>query len=142
MKYQLEYDKCLGSVEAIYYQEKNEYLLGISLWLRFSDIFVDANMLKKQTIEINGEWVYLASLVTVSYNSKTHEFSFIQNPDYKGMYEIVGYQKDVVSDKQSVICYGKSITKEEFELILDKYGNRFDSDNSLQNLAYDTHIIE
>ncbi|QHM67922.1 hypothetical protein [Pediococcus pentosaceus] len=142
MKYQLEYDKCLFSGEEIDYQEKKEYLVGISLWVRFSDIFITSEILQEQGVSINGEMLYLGSLVTVSYNSKTKEFTFLKNPDYKGTYEIVGYHKTVTPEKGFAVLDDVAITKEEFEFILSKYGELFDDDSSLQNLAYGTHTVE
>lgn len=142
MKYQLEYDKCLLTAEAINYQEKNEYLVGISLWLRFSDMFDSSGISKEQSIEVNGKSFYLSSLVTVSYSSETKTFSFVTSPDYKGTYEIVGYEKDIAPEKECAVSQGVLITKEEFEFILSKYGEHFKDDSSLQTGAYGIHALE
>lgn len=75
MYYKLEYDKVMV-VDPFYYEEKNTWVNGLSLLLRFDPIFeIDSrNKAKEQTLQLSNERAYLPNLVRVSYDKKKKMF--------------------------------------------------------------------
>lgn len=156
--YQLEHDKSLVSPNGFLYKEKNEIINGISLWLRFDNVFeaTEGDTEFDQTITVEGKTWSLNATVCVRYDQPTKTFSFIPNDKLNIGYTVVGYSKDVVETVESDIAkelrkltgynvpFAESvmIKKEEFEFLLENYGQLFPSDNCLQSCAYCTHRLE
>lgn len=156
MNYQLEYDKCLNACGTFLYQEKNELLSGVALWLRFAPVFygeIRENF--EQQIDVNGEMRSLSGLVKVGYDNQSKVFSFQDHEVIKDQYEIGGYTKDVVEKVESELTKELTslvgfkapmsdavmIEKEEFDFIISTYGHLFENDKGLQCLAYGWHEV-
>lgn len=143
MHYQLSYDKCLNS-DVFFLKKSDEWITGVSMILRFSFIFFSAkegNSNYEQTIQLRNTRSNLADLIKVSYENKSKVFSFSEHPEIKGKYEIIGYTKHIVEDKESTLATVVSISKFEFDYIIEKYGHCFHSDSNLQNLSYSWNEI-
>lgn len=147
MKYQLEHDKSLNAIKPFLYEEKNEMLTGISIWLRFEPIF--NNIEKNPRIKIGEQVLGYNQLVKISFNNETKEFSISKNLENNIDYEIVSYSKAVSEKEESGLTkrlnnivgfnvpmsYDTPIEKNEFEFIINKYSSLFENDNSLQTLG-------
>lgn len=146
--YQLEYDKCLGT-KSFLYEEKNEIISGVGIWLRFDSIFYNEDVVEGR-FDIGYTSDSLSGLVRVGYDPKTKAFSFSPDDAIVGKYSVVGYTKDVQETIQSdlskeldeIVGFHASfseavyIEKDEFDFIIEKYGHLFDPDDWLQNCAY------
>lgn len=95
MYYQLEYDKVMV-VDPFYYEEKNTWIDGLSLFIRFDPIFeIDSTTKsKEQTLQLSNERAYLPHLVKVSYDKKKKSVSFHEHEEIKGKYKVVRYYMD------------------------------------------------
>ncbi|MGG5325597.1 hypothetical protein IGJ83_003179 [Enterococcus pernyi] len=114
MYYKLEYDKVMV-VDPFYYEEKNTWVNGLSLLLRFDPIFeIDSrNKSKEQTLQLSNERAYLPNLVRVSYDKKKKIVSFHEHEEIKGKYKIVSYYMDTCPKPRPSIYDKKEPTEEE-----------------------------
>lgn len=138
MYYQLSYDKCLNA-DSFYLEESKEWVIGVSMILRFTPIFSSSEVENEdyeQTIQLSNTRSNLSNLVKISYDNKSKSFSFLEHQEIKGKYEITGYTKDVIRDRESTFAEPTSISRQEFDFIIEKYGHFFHSDSDLQNLSY------
>ncbi|WNF91629.1 hypothetical protein [Vagococcus fluvialis] len=124
MKYQLEHDKSLNAVKPFLYEETDEILTGVSLWLRFEPKFESKE--NNPLIKVKGQMQGYNQLIKVGFNNEIKEFSF-SNKSNIG-YEVVSYSKAVAE-------------KEEFDFIINNYGSLFENDNSLQTLGIGWHEL-
>ena len=143
MYYQLLYDKIIDA-ETFYYKEKNEWLNGLSLYLRFDPIFYVENKQKskEQMIQLKNERSLLNCLVRVSYDNQTRKLSFHDHEEIKGKYRVAKYYKLVTDEEYSGWCEEEKISKEEFYFLIQHYGQHFHNDFSLQSCSYGWHEIE
>ena len=138
MYYQLSYDKCLNA-DSFFLEEGKEWVNGVSMILRFLPIFSSIKLENEdyeQTIQLRDTRSNLSNLVKISYDNESKSFSFSEHPEIKGKYEIIGYTKDIIRDRESILSKPTSISRQEFDFIIEKYGHYFHSDSNLQNLSY------
>ncbi|MGG5373506.1 hypothetical protein [Enterococcus sp. AZ196] len=136
--YQLTYDKSLNA-DVFFIEESKEWVIGASIALKFSPVFDDEEIVNnhyEQTIQLKNTRSDLPNLVKVSYDNKSKSFSFSEHPEIKGKYEIVGYTKDIIRDRESTLAEPTNISKQEFDFIIETYGHNFHSDSNLQTLSY------
>ena len=129
MYYQLSYDKCMNA-DSFFLVESKEWVIGVSMILRFTPIFSSfevENEDYEQTIQLRNTRSNLSNLVKISYDNKSKSFSFSEHPEIKGKYEIIGYTKDLIRDRESILAEPTSISKLEFDFIIEKYGHYFHS---------------
>lgn len=114
MYYQLEYDKVMV-VDPFYYEEKNTWIDGLSLFIRFDPIFeIDSTTKsKEQTLQLSNERAYLPHLVKVSYDKKKKIVSFHEHEEIKGKYKVVRYYMDTCPKPRSSRYAKKEPTEEE-----------------------------
>ncbi|MBF2375171.1 hypothetical protein IA854_13570 [Listeria seeligeri] len=150
MYYQLEFDKSLNASDVFLYKEKNELLSGVSIWLKFDPVFYGLN---DKDLDRNLE--SLCKSVRVSYDNQKKSFSFENHESIKGKYQIIGYSKDVVEKVESELTKELNelvgfkatmsepvmIEADEFNSIIENYGNLFENDTSLQSCAYGIHEL-
>lgn len=122
MYYQLEYDKVMV-VNPFYYEEKNTWVDGLSLFLRFDPILeIDSTTKsKEQTLQLSNERAYLAHLVKVSYDKKKKIVSFHEHEEFKGKYKVVSYYMDTCPKPKSIPSQEPS--EEEKRKILEAFSN-------------------
>lgn len=127
------------NADSFFLVESKEWVIGVSMILRFTPIFSSfevENEDYEQTIQLRNTRSNLSNLVKISYDNKSKSFSFSEHPEIKGKYEIIGYTKDLIRDRESILAEPTSISKLEFDFIIEKYGHYFHSDSDLQNLSY------
>ncbi len=124
MKYQLEHDKSLNAVKPFLYEETDEILTGVSLWLRFEPKFESKE--NNPLIKVKGQMQGYNQLIKVGFNNEIKEFSFSNKSNIGS--EVVSYSKAVAE-------------KEEFDFIINNYGSLFENDNSLQTLGIGWHEL-
>lgn len=171
MYYQLEYDKVM-IVDPFYYKEKDIWVNGLSLFLRFDPIFQcdPTARPKEQVLQLPNDSVYLFQLVKVSYDKKKKVISFHEREEIKGKYKVVSYYMDTCPkplpfqepteeekrkmleaftnlmdnlDKGILSEYGlEEISEKEFYFIVNKYGEFIANDTSLQTCSYSWHEVK
>lgn len=114
MYYQLEYDKVMV-VNPFYYEEKNTWVDGLSLFLRFDPILeIDSTTKsKEQTLQLSNERAYLPHLVKVSYDKKKKIVSFHEHEEIKGKYKVARYYMDTCPKPRPSRYDKKEPTEEE-----------------------------
>lgn len=167
MFYQLEYDKVFV-VDEFYYEEKDVWIDGLSLDIRFDHVFQsNSEECEDQTIQLTNERSSLCSLVRVSYDKRTKLVSFHAHKEIADKYKVVRYYmytcpeptpdkevKELSKEEINRIMEmyrkgeaepkygGKEISKDEFYFLINKYGTYINNDSSLQNCSYGWHEIK
>jgi hypothetical protein len=142
MYYQLEYDKVM-IVDPFYYKEKDIWVNGLSLFLRFDPIFeCDPTVRpKEQVLQLPNDSVYLFQLVKVSYDKKKKVISFHEREEIKGKYKVVSYYMDTCPKPLPF----QEPTEEEKRKMLEAFTNlmdNLDKDTSLQTCSYGWHEVK
>ncbi|MBL1227204.1 hypothetical protein [Enterococcus sp. BWR-S5] len=137
MKYQLEYDRVLLCDRPFKLEKTGEIITDISFYVRFGTIF-QGETLNEQKVEVGETFSDLSSLLRVSYSQETKKFEFHLHEEYKDGYEICEYFVGV-GEGMTVprIC-----SKEEFDQIIEEYGEYFSSDPALQCCSFSSHVVD
>lgn len=134
MKYKLEYSRELLSKEPFVLEEMGEIVSGLSFYVRFGTVF-ESDQAIELKVEVAKSFHNLSDLLKVSYSNETKKFEFLIHEEYKDNYEITSYFVDV----GEVLIIPRICSKDEFYHIIQKYGERFPTDQSLQSCSYGVH---
>lgn len=144
MQYQLEEFRFL-TFEPISVEEKEKYVTGISLRLRFSNVYEHDS---KGIIYLNDsnknikDFNLTVGKTILLYDKRTKSLKYMSDDISESMYEVVEYAKFVADDKDLRLAEGENIdiSKGEFDLILDKvsevYGDDFLSEWETGHIDY------
>ncbi|MFS0969892.1 hypothetical protein ACFC3P_12390 [Enterococcus thailandicus] len=122
MYYQLEYDKVMV-VDPFYYEEKNTWVNGLSLILRFDSVFESDSTTRprEQAVQLSKERAYLSQLVKVSYEKKEKFISFHEHEEIKGKYKVVSYYMDTCPKPSPSKYDEQELTEKEKQLIIEAF---------------------
>lgn len=137
MKYQLEYDRVLLCDRPFRLEKTGEIITDISFSVRFGTVF-QGETLNEQKVEIGETFSDLSSLLRVSYSQETKKFEFHLHEEYKDGYEICEYYVGVGEG----MTVPRLCSKEEFDQIIEEYGDKFSSDPALQCCSFSSHVVD